>query len=110
LVALGIGAGDVVTLITIGRKVGNWWTAASGDQYLLKALDEDKANILKRRGVIDEMQFNQIWGERMTLLENGQATTYEGSVVKRPWVSYLDSLRACYLSLRRSMHSLNWAR
>jgi len=64
LVALGIGAGDVTTLITVGRKVGNWWTAASGDQDLLKALDEDEANILKRRGVLDEIRFNQIWGER----------------------------------------------
>jgi hypothetical protein len=64
LVALGISAGDVATLITIDRKVGNWWTAASGDQDLLKVEDEDEANILKRRGVLDEIRFNQIWGER----------------------------------------------
>jgi hypothetical protein len=56
LVALGIGAGDVATLITTGRKVGNWWTAAAGDHDLLKALDEDEANILKRRGVLDEIR------------------------------------------------------
>ena len=37
------------------RKVGNWWTAASGDQDLLKVEDEDEANILKRRGVLDEI-------------------------------------------------------
>jgi hypothetical protein len=54
-VALGISTGGVATLITIGSKVGNWWTAASGDQDLLKTEDEDDANILKRRGVLDEI-------------------------------------------------------
>ncbi|KAE9369889.1 hypothetical protein N431DRAFT_427969 [Stipitochalara longipes BDJ] len=98
LVALGVGAGDVATLVTIGRKVGNFLTAASGDQDLLKALDEDEANILKRRGVLDEVRFNQIWGERMTLLANGQATTFDGPLVQQT-LGQLPRLTACMVSI-----------
>jgi hypothetical protein len=98
LVALGVSAGDVATLITIGRKFGNWWTAASGDEDLLKALDGDENLIIQRRGVLDPIRWNQIWGEKMTLLANGTATTYTGPLVKKT-LGKLPRITACMVTI-----------
>lgn len=52
LLALGVGAGDIASIYSLGRRVGDCWTASSGDEDFLRLLDEDELNILKRRGVL----------------------------------------------------------
>ncbi|KAI8665409.1 hypothetical protein NCS56_00976600 [Fusarium sp. Ph1] len=61
LVALGLGVSDVSTLVALGRRVGNWWTAADGDKEFLSLLDEDVSNILQHRGLLDVAAFNKRW-------------------------------------------------
>ncbi|KAH8725179.1 hypothetical protein GQ44DRAFT_727331 [Phaeosphaeriaceae sp. PMI808] len=78
LVALGIGMSDIATMVALGKQLGNWLTAASGDEELLKFLDTDELEILRRRGLIDFKNFNRIWGHRMLLLANGKAMEYKG--------------------------------
>ncbi|KAH8728536.1 hypothetical protein GQ44DRAFT_824316 [Phaeosphaeriaceae sp. PMI808] len=76
--AVGIGAHDIATIYSIGRRLGNWWTASSGDQEFLRLLDEDEMNILTRRGVLDPIHFNATWNGHMTLLSNGEKITIDG--------------------------------
>ncbi|KAK4213910.1 hypothetical protein QBC37DRAFT_343255 [Rhypophila decipiens] len=71
LVALGIGAGDIASIISLGRRVGNWWTARSGDLEMLALLGEDGSSILKRRGILDIFAFNKRWRKHIRLLANG---------------------------------------
>ena len=78
LISLGISVGDVATFYGMARRVGNWLTAASGDQTLLSLLDQDELDIIRRKGLIDILRFNKIWGSRMTLLANGGPTSFIG--------------------------------
>jgi hypothetical protein len=71
LISIGLGAGDVATLFNVGRTLGNWLTAASGDVNFLAMLEEDEASIFRRRGLIDIIRFKQRWGKSIRLLENG---------------------------------------
>lgn len=59
LVVLGLGVGDIAALYTLGRRVGNWMTANSGDADLLALLDEDELDILRRRGILDIARFDK---------------------------------------------------
>ena len=79
LVALGVGAGDVYSLITLGQRIGNWWTAVSGDKQFLALLDADEFEILRRKGLIDLAIFNKRWRKQIRLLANGQPLSFEGS-------------------------------
>ena len=78
LVALGINVGDVATLYGLARRVGNWLTAASGDQDFLALLDQDETDILQRKGLVDILRFNKIWGSQLTILANGRPETFTG--------------------------------
>ena len=78
LVALGVGAGDVYSLITLGQRVGNWWTAISGDRDFLALLDQDEFEILRRKGLIDLRTFNKRWRKQIRLLANGRAMSFQG--------------------------------
>ena len=49
LFANGIGIGDMATLFTLGRRIGDWLTAALGDTEMLALLAEDEFDILQRR-------------------------------------------------------------
>ncbi|CVL07242.1 uncharacterized protein FMAN_15348 [Fusarium mangiferae] len=71
LVALGLGVSDVSTLVALGRRVGNWWTATDGDKEFLSLLEEDASNILQRRGLLDVPSFNKRWSKQIQLLANG---------------------------------------
>ncbi|KAH7208187.1 hypothetical protein BKA60DRAFT_624070 [Fusarium oxysporum] len=71
LVALGIGAGDVASIISLGQRIGNWWTGPSGDNNLLELLDEEASDILKRRGLMDILAFNKRWRKQIRILGNG---------------------------------------
>jgi len=71
LMALGVGAGDIASIISLGRRVGNWWTARSGDLEMLALLGEDGSSILKRRGILDMFAFNKRWRKHIRLLANG---------------------------------------
>ena len=82
LVGLGVSAGDVATLITLGNRVGNWYTAASGDEEFLAMLDEDELEILHRGGLLDLPRFNKRWSKQMRLLVNGKAQVYKGEGAK----------------------------
>lgn len=81
LVAVGISVGDVATLCSLGRAMGNWLTADSGDQDFLALLEEDEMSILKRRGVIDLIRFKRRWGQSLRLLQNGRPQKLEGQGV-----------------------------
>ena len=82
LVAIGIGAGDVATLFTLGRRIGNWLTASLGDAELLALLEEDEFDILQRRGIMDMGRFQSRWNSSLKLLENGNLTHFEGEAVE----------------------------
>ena len=83
LVSVGVGAGDVATLYTVGRRIGNWLTASGGDADLLAMLEEDEASILRRRGTIDLIAFQRRWGRSLRLLENGRPQRVEGQAVEK---------------------------
>ncbi len=69
--ALGISAGDIATLVSVGRRIGNWLTSSSGDIEMLQLLGEDSSSILKRRGIMDDLAFNKRWSKQIRLLANG---------------------------------------
>ena len=79
LISLGISVGDVATFYGMARRVGNWLTAASGDRTLFSLLDSDELDVIRRKGLIDILRFNKIWGSRMTLLANGGPMSFTGN-------------------------------
>ena len=79
LISLGVGPSDVYTLITLGQRVGNWWTAVSGDKDFLALLDQDELDIMRRKGLIDLPAFNKRWRRQIRLLANGQPLSFEGN-------------------------------
>ncbi|KAF4636843.1 hypothetical protein G7Y89_g1256 [Cudoniella acicularis] len=83
LVALGIGLGDLATLVSLSKRVGNWMTVVSGDEDFLKLLDQDEMDILRRRGLLDIARFNKKWGSQMGLLSNGRPTVFEGDIAEK---------------------------
>ena len=83
LISLGVGPSDVYTLITLGQRVGNWWTAVSGDKDFLALLDQDELDIMRRKGLIDLPAFNKRWRRQIRLLANGQPLSFEGNDAER---------------------------
>lgn len=83
LVALGLGVSDVSTLVALGRRVGNWWTAADGDKEFLSLLEEDASSILQRRGLLDVPSFNKRWSKQIQLLANGCPLRLEDRDIER---------------------------
>jgi hypothetical protein len=77
LIALGVGAGDVATILGLSKRVGNWLSAASGDDEFMSMLDEDEFNILRRRGLIDLPSFNKRWRKEIRLYANGKPTVFK---------------------------------
>ena len=57
LISLGFGAGDIATLYTLGRRLGNWLTAPIGDAELLVLFEEDEFELFQRRDIIDINRF-----------------------------------------------------
>lgn len=82
LFALGLSAGDIVTLYGLGRQFGNWFTAGSGDAELLNMVGEDEGSLLTRRGTVDVTTFKRRWGRKIRLLENGRVLQVENSSVE----------------------------
>ena len=82
LLALGMGLADVVTLITLAQRLGNWWSATSGDVNFLDMLDEDENEILRRRGLVDMLRFNKRWGKSVKLLADGRPQILTGPKVE----------------------------
>jgi hypothetical protein len=83
LVAAGIGVSDVATIVTLARRLGNWYTAEKGDAELFALLEEDEYDVLKRRGIIDVNRFQPRWNKKMRPLENGRPKRLEGKQVER---------------------------
>jgi hypothetical protein len=83
LIGLGIGVGDIATLVQVGYRVGNWLTAPKSDADLLALLEEPESAIVRRRGIMDVTKFNRRWDVRMRLLENGRPRRQEGQIVER---------------------------
>jgi hypothetical protein len=77
LIALGVGAGDVATILGLSKRVGNWLSAASGDDEFMSMLDEDEFNILRRRGLVDLPSFNKRWRKEIRLYANGKPTVFK---------------------------------
>ncbi|CAJ2510266.1 Uu.00g061660.m01.CDS01 [Anthostomella pinea] len=82
LVAAGVGVGDVATLVSLGYRIGNWFTAEKGDVDFLALIEESEFDFLKRQGVIDIQRFDKTWSCRVRLLENGVPQHFEGAPVK----------------------------
>ena len=82
LISLGIGISDVITLITLASRLGNWWSASSGDASFLDLLEEDEQNLLSRRGLIDLARFNKRWGKSLNLLADGRPQRLQGPHVE----------------------------
>ena len=59
LVTLGIGAGDIAALVSVGNRLGNWMSASKGDEGFLALLEQDEIDIIRRRGVLDVARFNK---------------------------------------------------
>lgn len=83
LTSIGVGAGDIATLLTLGQRLGNWFTAPKGDADFLAMLEEDEASILTRRGTIDMGHFKQRWCKSIRLLANGVPQRSEGKAVEK---------------------------
>jgi hypothetical protein len=83
LAAIGMGISDIATIVSLGKRVGNWLSAASGDRDLLQLLDQDEMDILQRRGLIDILRFNKRWGSEMSLLMIDKPMTYKGEVAEK---------------------------
>jgi len=83
LLALGMGVSDVATVVSLGMRVGNWLTTASGDKGFLELLDQDEMDILKRRGLIDVARFNKRWGEKMALLVHNEPKVVSGQQAEK---------------------------
>lgn len=71
LLALGLGIGDVASIIALSRRYGNWWSATSGDKELIDLLGQDEYQIISRQGLIDPLAFNKRWRQSIRLLGNG---------------------------------------
>ena len=78
LISVGLGVTDVANLYAVGRLIGNWITAPSGDIEFLDLLQSDELDILRRRGMIDTHRFNARWRQRARLLMNGRPTELVG--------------------------------
>lgn len=83
LIGIGIGVGDVATLVNVGLRIGNWLTAPKSDADLLVLFEEPESAILRRRGIMDSTRFNRRWDVHMRLLENRRAQRKEGKIVER---------------------------
>ncbi|RDW85425.1 hypothetical protein BP5796_03750 [Coleophoma crateriformis] len=83
LVAAGVGAGDIATLVTLGHWFGNWITAEKGDAEFLGLIEESEFTFLRRRGLIDTLRFQARWGSRLRLLENGRPQRFDRQPVER---------------------------
>jgi hypothetical protein len=83
LLALGVGAGDIASIVSLGRRIGNWWTTRTGDLEMLSLLGEDGSSILQRRGILDVLAFNKRWRKQIRLLSNGIPLQLEEDGIKR---------------------------
>ena len=92
----------MATIYSLGRRVGNWWTASSGDEEFLHLLDEDELNLLTRRGVLDAARFNKTWNNCMTLLANGKKMTIEGEQAHKV-LGQLSRFTACMVCIIASL-------
>lgn len=102
LFAIGLGAGDIATIYSLGRRFGNWWTASSGDEDFLRLLDEDELNLLTRRGMMDSARFNAIWNNNLILLANGKKVIIEGEQAQRT-LGQLSRFTACMVCMIASL-------
>jgi len=96
LVSLGLSVGDIVAVVSYGRRIGNWWTAKDGDSEMLSFLGEDGSNILKRRGIIDVLGFNKRWRKQIQLLANGEPARLEEAEIKKVMSDPQDLLHVCF--------------
>ena len=83
LVTLGIGAGDIAALVSVGNRLGNWMSASKGDEGFLALLEQDEIDIIRRRGVLDVARFNKRWSRNMRLLANGRPEQFIGDQIER---------------------------
>jgi hypothetical protein len=82
-IALGLGAGDIATLYSLGRTVGNWLSISTGDQEFLSLLNEDEGNLLRRRvAIVDKINFRNKWCTKLVLLQNGRPKQMSGPAIE----------------------------
>ncbi|MCJ1248112.1 hypothetical protein MMC30_005327 [Trapelia coarctata] len=74
--------GDAAAIYALGKRVGNWMMASSGDDELMGLLDQDELDILQRRGIMDNVRFNKRWGKAMRILMNGEPQTLHGDLAE----------------------------
>ena len=78
LVSLGVGVTEIASLYSLGKRLGNWMTAQSGDTDLLRMLEQTEWDIIKRRGLMDVQRWNKFWGNSIELMINSRPQRLEG--------------------------------
>ncbi|KAF2654708.1 hypothetical protein K491DRAFT_758799 [Lophiostoma macrostomum CBS 122681] len=77
LVALGLSISDASTIVSLGRRFGNWWTTKTDDVDFLDFLGTDEFTIMTCGGLLDLLAFNKRWGESLHILANGKPQRFE---------------------------------
>lgn len=67
----------MATILGLSKRVGNWLSAAPGDDEFMSLLDEDEFNIIRRRGLVDLLSFNKRWRKEIRLYANGKPTVFK---------------------------------
>jgi hypothetical protein len=75
LISLGLSIGDVATLWSYGKTVGNFLTTVQADNDLLAVLDTDDTAILQRKGLFDPLRWNKKWTSELNIMVNGKPET-----------------------------------
>ena len=83
LITLGVGAGDLAALVSVGNRLGNWISARKGDEDFLALLEQDEIDIIRRRGLLDIVRFNKRWNQEMWLLANGRPEHLTGNQTEK---------------------------
>ncbi|MCJ1388340.1 hypothetical protein MMC18_001186 [Xylographa bjoerkii] len=101
LFSLGFGIGDIMTLITMARRKGNWLTASSGDVDFLEMLEQDEMSLLRRGGSVDMARFNKIWGRKLRTLMDNQPQAIEGPQAEEALgqLSRLEAYMTCIVAV-----------
>ena len=75
LVSIGLSFGDAASLWSVGK---NFLSLPSDEAQFLQLMDLDEMEILRRKGLIDILEFNKRWSKQLNILVNGRAERIEG--------------------------------
>lgn len=83
LVSLGMGVSEIASLFSLGKRLGNWMTAKTGDADLLALIDQDEMELLRRRGLLDLQRWNKQWKKSLELIVNSRPEKLHGLAAEK---------------------------